>query len=68
MKTVGCYHVTIEHRHNQCIINTEIHCDAFKLQRINLYENTAGYLKNKRENFFEQLYNFINPNFTVKKI
>ena len=47
------------------IISTEIHCDTFKVQIINIYGYAAAYPKNKRENFFEQLYSFVNPNLPV---
>ena len=47
------------------IISTEIHCDTFKVQIINIYGYTAAYPKNKRENFFKQLYSFVNPNLPV---
>ena len=47
------------------IISTEIHCDIFKVQIINVDGYTAAYPKNKRENFFKQFYNFVNPNLPV---
>ena len=47
------------------ILTSEIYCDTFKFQLINIYGYTAAYSKNKRENFFEQLYNYVNPNLPI---
>ena len=58
---VGPYRKDSEGR----ILTTEIHCDTFKVQIINIYEYTAAYPKNNRENFVEQLYSFVNPNLPV---
>ena len=46
------------------ILTAEIRCDSFGFQVVGVYAFTASYPKQKRENFFNQLYNFFNVNST----
>ena len=47
------------------ILTAEIRCDSFGFQVVSVYAFTASYPKQKRENFFNQLYNFFNVNSTI---
>ena len=46
------------------ILTAEIRCDSFVFQVINVYAFTFTYPKQKREGFFNQLYDFANINLT----
>ena len=46
------------------ILTAEIRCDSFVLQVINVYAFTSSYPKQKREGFFNQIYDFANINLT----
>ena len=47
------------------ILTAEIRCDSFGFQVVGVYAFTASYPKQKKENFFNQLYDFINVNSTI---
>ena len=47
------------------ILTAEIRCDSFGFQAVGVYAFTSSYPKQKRENFFNQLYNFFNVNSTM---
>ena len=46
------------------ILTAEIQCDSFVFQLLNVYAFTSSYLKQKREGFFNQIYDFTNINLT----
>ena len=46
------------------ILTTEIRCDSFVFQVFNFYTFTSSYPKQKREGFFNQIYDFTNINLT----
>ena len=46
------------------ILTAEIRCDSFVFQVINVYAFTSSYPKQKREGFFNQIYDFANINLT----
>ena len=46
------------------ILTAEIRCDSFVFQVINVYAFTSSYSKQKREGFFNQIYDFANINLT----
>ena len=43
----------------------EIRCDCFGFQVVNVYAFTSSYPKQKREGFFNQIYDYMNVNSTV---
>ena len=47
------------------MLTAEIRCDSFGFQVVGVYAFTSSYPKQKRENFFNQLYNVINVNSTT---
>ena len=47
------------------ILAAEIRCDCFGFQVVNVYAFTSSYPKQKREGFFNQIYDYINLNSTV---
>ena len=47
------------------ILAAEIRCDSFGFQVININAYTSSYPKQKREGFFNQIYDFINVNSTL---
>ena len=47
------------------ILAAEIRCNSFGFQVVGVYAFTASYPIQKRENFFNQLYNFFNVNSTI---
>ena len=47
------------------ILAAEIRCDSFGFQVVNIYAYTSSYPKQKREGFFNQIYDFINVNSTL---
>ena len=46
------------------ILTAKIRCDSFVFQVINVYAFTSSYPKQKREGFFNQIYDFANINLT----
>ena len=46
------------------ILTAEIRCDSFVFQVVNVYAYHSSYLKQKREGFFNQIYDFANINLT----
>ena len=46
------------------ILTAEIRCDSFVFQVINVYAYPSSYPKQKREGFFNQIYDFANINMT----
>ena len=48
------------------ILTAEIRCDSFVFQVLNVYAFTSSYPKQKREGFFNQIYDFVNIN--LKKV
>ena len=46
------------------ILTAEIRCDTFVFQVLNVYAFTSSYSKQKREGFFNQIYDFANMNLT----
>ena len=46
------------------ILAAEIRCDSFVFQALNVYAFTSSYPKQKRERFFNQIYDFANINLT----
>ena len=46
------------------ILTAEIRCDSFVFQVVNVYAYRSSYPKQKREGFFNQIYNFSNINLT----
>ena len=56
---------TIRKDNEGSILTAEIRCDSFGFQVVGVYAFTASYPKQKRENFFNQFYNFINVNSTI---
>ena len=46
------------------ILTAEIRCDSFVFQVLSVYAFTSSYSKQKREGFFNQIYNFANINST----
>ena len=46
------------------ILTAEIRCDSFVFQVINVYAFPSSYPKQKREGFFNQIYDFANINLT----
>ena len=47
------------------ILVAEIRCDCFGFQVVNVYAFTSSYPKQKREGFFNQIYDYMNVNSTV---
>ena len=46
------------------ILTAEIRCDTFVFQVLNVYAFTSSYTKQKREGFFNQIYDFASINLT----
>ena len=46
------------------ILTAEICCDSFVFQVINIYAFPSSYPKQKRNGFFDQIYDFVNINLT----
>ena len=45
-------------------MTADIRCDSFVFQVLNIYAFTSSYSKQKKEGFFNQIYDFANINFT----
>ena len=57
--------VTVRKDSGKGILAAEIRCDCFGFQVVNVYAFTPSYPKQKREGFFNQIYDYMNVNSTA---